>query len=99
MRVLRAGSPVLEAAKAITGISQANPGVVTSNAHGYANGDEVVLLSIGGMTALSSRNFVVRNVAANTFTLEDMFGATIDTSMLPAYSGGGTAPVCSVMRP
>lgn len=91
MRVLRAGSPVLEAAKSIAGISQANPGVVTSNAHGYANGDEVVLLSIGGMTALSSRNFVVRNVAANTFTLEDMFGATIDTSTLPAYSGGGTA--------
>lgn len=91
MRVLRAGSPVLQSAKSITAISQANPGVVTSNAHGYANGDEVVLLSIGGMTTLSGRNFIVRNVTTNTFTLEDMFGAAINTAALPAYAGGGSA--------
>ena len=42
MRVFRNGQQVLNSSsKAITGITQANPGVITSNSHGFSNGDEI----------------------------------------------------------
>jgi hypothetical protein len=90
LRVYRAGSPVLEAPKAITGISKATPGVVTVNAHGLSNGDEFLLAGVAGPTALNGRNFIVRNATANTFTLEDLHGVALSTAALPAYVSGGT---------
>lgn len=91
MRVYRAGSPVLEAAKAMTGVSIAANGVVTSAAHGFANGDEVFITGVAGMSALNDRNFIIRNVTANTYQLEDLLGAALSTLGMPAYAGGGTA--------
>jgi hypothetical protein len=91
MRVYRVGAPVLEADKTITGITQANPGVVTSAAHGYANGDEIVITGIVGMTELNGRNFIVRDVTTDTFTLEDMYGVAVDTTGFGAYVSDGTA--------
>src|SRR6185312_7720844 len=61
LRIYRAGSPILNTAKTITGITKANPGVVTSAAHGYANGQEIVVTGIAGMTELNGRNFIVAN--------------------------------------
>jgi hypothetical protein len=92
MRVIRNDGHVLEAAKNITAISAALPGVVTSNAHGFANGDEVFLQSIVGTTELNGRWFRVANVTANTFTLKDQVtGFDISTVGLGAYVSGGTA--------
>lgn len=68
----------LDAAKTITAISKANPGVVTSTAHGYVNGDFVVL-TIQGMYQVDGRVFRVANVAANTFELEGENTTTYDT--------------------
>ena len=59
---------VTQAPKTITGITKANPAVVTSTAHGYSNGDQVYLTVIG-MTELNNRRFTVAGVAANTFQL------------------------------
>lgn len=75
-----------DATRAITGITQANPAVVTSNAHGYIAGDEVEINSVGGMTELNGRRFTVQNVTANTFELEGE-----DSSGYTAYTAGGTA--------
>ena len=85
------GGTLLEASKAITAITQANPGMFTIVGHGYANGDWVFLGSIGGMTSLTGRWGIVANATANTFTLTDLFGAAISTASLAAYTGGGTA--------
>lgn len=76
--------------KTITGITQASPGVVTSAAHGYSNGDEVYIDGVVGMTELNGRYFIVANKAANTFELTDVFGNNIDTSGYTAYSSGGS---------
>ena len=87
------GEPVLEASQAITGVTQANPGVVTySGADNYANGDEVILDGIVGMTELNGRRFIVANVdtGANTFELTDQGGSNVDTSGYTAYSSDGT---------
>jgi hypothetical protein len=68
MRVIMNGGQVLEASKAITGTTNATPVVVTSNAHGYANGDEVFITGTG-IAALDNRNWIVANKTANTFEL------------------------------
>lgn len=68
----------------VTGISNASEAVVTSAAHGLANGDVVEMRSAWGR--LEKRAFRVKTVAANTFVLE---GA--DTSNLTFFpAGGGT---------
>jgi hypothetical protein len=60
----------LGTARTITAISKASPGVVTSTAHGFANGDYVLLTISGGMNQVDGRVFRVAASAANTFNLE-----------------------------
>ena len=92
MRVFRGGNQVIDATdKAITGITQADPGVITSNSHGFSNGDEIYIDSVGGMTELNGRNYRVANATTNTFTLTNLFGDAIDTTGFTAYTSGGTA--------
>ena len=74
---------------ALTDITQADPGVVTSNSHGLSNGDEVFLASIVGMIELNGKSFIVAGVTANTFELNDVDGNTVDTSGFTAYDSGG----------
>jgi hypothetical protein len=91
MRVYRNGLQVLTgSANTITGVTQANPGVVTSASHGYSNGDEVYISGVGGMTELNGRNYLVANATTNTFTLQDLFGNDIDTTGFTAYTSGGS---------
>lgn len=92
MRVFRNDLQVLaSSAKTITGITKANPGVVTSSSHGFSNGDEVFVDSIGGMTELNGRNYRVANSTTNTFTLTDLFGNAMNTTSFTTYTSGGTA--------
>lgn len=92
MRVIRDDVLQTEAAKVITGITQANPGVVTVTAHGYSTGDQVYLDGIVGMSRLNGRWFTVGTTTADTFQLKDQVtGANVDTTALTAYSSGGTA--------
>lgn len=91
MRFITNGGTVLETAKVITNITQANPGVVTSNAHGFANGDVVFIAAVVGMTQVNNRYFMVANIAANTFELQDLNGVNVNTSSYSAYSSAGTA--------
>jgi hypothetical protein len=89
LRIHTNGATQLEAAKTISAITNANPGVLTSTAHGYNNGDTIYLGGIGGMSALNGMFYVVSNVTANTFTLLDvLLGSFIDTTSMPAFGGG-----------
>lgn len=72
----------LAAADTITGITKANPGVVTATAHGMSNGD-YVFLTVSGMHQLNNRVARIANVAANTFELEG-----IDTTLFETFSSG-----------
>lgn len=84
------GATLLETANNISGITQASPGVVTSAAHGYANGDWVYIASVGGMTTLNGRFYIVAGATTNTFTLQALDGSAINTTALSAYTSGGT---------
>lgn len=80
----------------ITGITKANPGVVTTDgAHGFLDGDIVSLRDIVGMTDLNKTYAKVANKTATTFELTDEYtGANIDTSGFDAYVSGGEARKC-----
>ena len=94
------GSNTFEAAStatanvlAITGISQANPGVVTYTGTDPSNGDFFWIKSVGGMTQMNNRVVRVANVnaGANTFELQTTAAVNIDTSAYTTYTSGGTA--------
>lgn len=69
--------------KTITAITKANPGVVTSTAHGLANGDYVVLEPVLGMFQLNGKVARVANQTANTFELEGF-----DTTLYETFVSG-----------
>lgn len=77
---------ITQASTNITGITKANPAVVTSNSHGLSNGDYVLIQSVGGMTEVNNRHFLVANVTANTFELSG-----VNSSSYTTYTSGGTA--------
>lgn len=76
------------AIKAITAASNATPIVITSTAHGFANGDVVVQQGVGGNLAANG-TFVIANVAANTYELQTVKDAQ-NTTGSAAYTSGGT---------
>lgn len=60
----------IAAAVAISGITKASPGVVTTgSAHGFSNGD-YVLMTINGMYQLNYRVFRISAASGSVFTLE-----------------------------
>lgn len=95
MRVIKEGVQLKNAAQNITGVTNANPCVVTyAGADTYANGNEVAISSIAGALGqyLNGRNFKVASVnsGANTFQLNYLDGTPVDSSAWPAWTSGGT---------
>ena len=91
IRFFKDKGQILEGDITISGITKANPGVVTATAHGYSNGDFVVISSVVGMTQVNNKTFKVSNKATNTFELQDVDGSNVDTSGYSTYSSAGTA--------
>jgi len=91
IRFYKDNGSILEGNKTITGITQANPAVVTSSSHGYSNGDEVLISSVSGMTEVNGKRFLVAGVTTNTFQLTDKDGTNINSTSYTAYSSGGVA--------
>ena len=78
----------IAAAKTISGITKAAPGVISSTAHGYANGD-FVLLEIQGMVELHGYLCKVINVATDTFQVAGVDGVTgINTTAFSDFASG-----------
>ncbi|MDI1325920.1 MAG: ubiquitin-activating E1 FCCH domain-containing protein [Brevundimonas sp.] len=71
----------------ITGASKARPVVVTSNNHGFANGNVVWITGVSGMTQLNNKPYRVTNKTTNTFELYNMAGARVDGRNYGAFSG------------
>lgn len=74
------------AADVITGITGANPAVVSSTSHGISNGSIVRIADVVGMVQVNNRAFVVANSATNAFDLKG-----VDSSNYTAYGSGGNA--------
>lgn len=74
------------AAKTISGITAANPGVVTATGHGYSDGDIIYQSGIVGMTQLNDRAIVVASSATNSYSMKGL-----NTTNYDAYTSGGSA--------
>lgn len=79
--------------KDMSGATRARPVVITSNNHGFQNGDVVWITGVGGMTALNKKAFVVTNRSDNTFELYRN-GSRVDGREYNGYSGGGQIQKC-----
>jgi hypothetical protein len=75
----------------ITGITKANPGVVTTATdHGLVAGDRVYIAQVVGMTEVNKTEFLVGTVASSTtFQLKTLADANVNTSAYGAWVSGG----------
>jgi hypothetical protein len=81
----------------ITGISPADPGVVTHSAYTFQNNQIVRLTDLGncgvvqhGMDELNNNRYRITVLSPTTFSLKDVItGEPIDTSTFVAYVSGG----------
>lgn len=79
----------------ITGVTNANPGVVTvtsispTNTLTLVNGMTVTISGVVGMTQLNTNRYIVAGISGSTFQLYDLFGNPVDTSAFGTYSSGG----------
>ena len=87
IRFYTLGGEVRRTAQVITGITKANPAVLTyTGADNSANGDRVFISGVVGMTEVNNREFEVANVdtGANTFELSG-----VDSTAYTTYGSGG----------
>lgn len=84
------GGSFISATASIEGATQASPVVVTSTAHGLADGDAISIAGVVGMTELNGNRYVVNNALADTFELTDANGDDVDGGAYTAWSSGGT---------
>jgi hypothetical protein len=79
----------IAAAKTISAATNAAPGVFSSTAHGFSDGD-ILLLEVDGMIQVNDRLFVVVNKATDTFQLKNTAtGAVgIDTTLFGTFTSG-----------
>lgn len=89
------GTPITNAAwqigstRNISGATRANPVVITSNSHGFENGDRVRITGVSGMTQLNNKIYTVANANTNTFQLQGVNGSGYNS-----YSSGGQVREC-----
>jgi len=86
------GANIIQSSVQISGITQANPAVVTTVVpHAFANGDFILITGVVGMLEINNRYFIVNNVTPTTFELKDLSGNNFDSTTFTAYVSGGLA--------
>ena len=78
------------AAKTVTAVTLANPGVATSATHGLANDTVGYFSAVGGMAQLEGQACRVKNQATNTFELQGL-----NTTNFTAFTAGTFTPVAT----
>jgi len=81
----------------ISGITQADPGVVTHSAYTFQNNQIVRLTNLGdcgavqhGMDELNNNRYKITVLSSTTFSLKDVItGEPVDTTAFVAYVSGG----------
>lgn len=90
-RFYKDNSTILSATSTVSGATKANPCVVTDTGHPYANGEEIYLTGVVGMTELNDKYYLVANKAANTYELTDINGTNINSTAFTTYASAGTS--------
>lgn len=84
-------------AMSITGITKANPAVVTTSTnHGYSSGDFVYISGVNGMTQVNGKYYKVVPVTnqPKKFSLQTVAGANVNSGSYSTYSSSGSSQRC-----
>lgn len=76
----------------ISGVTQANPAVVTTSAdHNLTSGDKIKIVNVSGMTELNGNEYYANVITSTTFSLYSDSGltTTVDSSAYTAYTSNG----------
>jgi len=98
IRFYKDGDRVYETAKTITGITKADPAVVTIVSHGYSTGDWV-FLSVTGMSEADEKIYEITKLTNDTFSLQDTFGNDIDSTAFGTFTSGTASKVYQIVSP
>lgn len=102
-RFIFMGGFALEAAVAITGVSNANPCSVSTapTAHGYSAGDWVAINGVNGPPQINGNTYQIISATTTSFTIEDTTNyLPINSTAWPPYvSAGNVARVYTIASP
>lgn len=74
----------------VTAITNADPGVVTvTSAVGLTEGQHIQISYANGMTQVNGVEYIITNLAGNSFELYDIEENQVNTSGFGVYAGGG----------
>ena len=90
LRFFYKGAPVLEAAKAVTGVTNGPDPIIGVTAHGWSVGQRVYLGALPGLPRLHARFAEITAVTTNSITIRKTDGSQLDTTGQPAWVSGGT---------
>lgn len=82
-------SKVSKVRATITGITAANPCVISATAHGFATNDLITIYGVVGMIELNYRTFRVVKDSANAVHLHDLSDTDINSTAYTAWTSGG----------
>ena len=69
----------------ITGVTEANPGVVTTaSTHNFTTGDEITIQNVSGMTQVNNKKFTITVISPTTFSIG------VDTSLYNTWTSAGS---------
>jgi Ubiquitin-activating enzyme E1 FCCH domain len=84
-------NPVSQASSTGGGLgAEFNVSFSSMTGNGLNTGDWVFIEGVQGMTELNGQTFIVVVLTPTTFQITDVFGNPVDTTVFPAYTGGGT---------
>jgi Flp pilus assembly protein TadG len=92
--VTKASWAVDGSAKSISGVTKANPSVVTAAAHGFADGDVIWISGVRGMTQLNDKAYIVHNKTDDTLQLKTLAGSLVKSTGYNDYTSRGTIRKC-----
>ena len=78
-RIIKDGGVVIASTKTASAMTKANPVVVTSNSHGFSNGDSVKITNVVGMVEVNNKEYIVASATTNTFALTGVNGTGFTT--------------------
>ena len=80
---------------AVAFVTAANPCVISSEGHGFSNGDRVKITGVGGATGVNGRIYTVAARTDTTYTLDADQGTDVDGSGFGVWDSEGTATLAT----
>ena len=93
MRILTPSGYELETDYAPSGITNADPAVVSFNGHGLSPGDDVFFSGVSGMVEINNQTARVLSTTANTFSVD------LDTTQYGVFTGAAGAAAYTAPPP